>query len=628
LDLFVVKFKLKKIFPSLLAVLFVFSLISSLTPKVYAQSANLIANSSVESVDPENLNMPLKWDRFSWGDNISVFSYGTEANDGARGLNITVSNYVDGDAKWFFDAIPAKASTKYTFSDYYKSSVATDIVAKYILNTGVIKYTWLATIPASATWKKTVVNFTTPKNVQYMTIFHQISDNGTLTTDNFSLTTDVPVTPTPTPTIAPTATPSPTPVPTATPESFPVTPTPIPSAIPTPTPTPTPSPTIPPVVVPGNLILNPSMETPSAVYLTEPNEWFMIKSGTNNAAFTYNETGHTGARSTTIEATSFTNGGAAMAYFPVEVTGGKTYTFSDYYKSNVYTELEAEIALADGSIQYQYLKDIWPTVNWVKSSAQITVPATAASLRIYHLIHEVGILQTDDYSLVENAIVPVTGFNRGIVSVTLDDGLLSQYNQALPALTSNSLKATYYITKDLLGTPSYMSAAQVMALKNAGMEIGSHSVSHPHMATLNQTDLNYQSVQSKAYLDSTFGVNVTNFATPFGEYNDSVINTLMQTYTSHRSTDVGFISKQTFNKRNLIVQNVEYSTSVATVKSWIDKAKAEKLWLILVYHDTKNGGDAWSTTPARFKSEMAYLKQSGVTVKTVKDAILELESQF
>ena len=80
-------------------------------PGVKALSANLIPNPSVEIPDLINPAIPQNWVSNSWGSNTATFSYLNDGQDGLRSVYVKITNYANGDAKWYFNAIPAAANT-------------------------------------------------------------------------------------------------------------------------------------------------------------------------------------------------------------------------------------------------------------------------------------------------------------------------------------------------------------------------------------------------------------------------------------------------------------------------------------------------------------------------------------
>ena len=76
----------------------------------------------------------------------------------------------------------------------------------------------------------------------------------------------------------------------------------------------------------------------------------------------------------------------------------------------------------------------------------------------------------------------VTTASRTLVSISYDDALPSQLQNAVPALEQYGLKATFYLT---LAAPGYQQhKTQWLALAKAGHELGNHSIHHACRASL------------------------------------------------------------------------------------------------------------------------------------------------
>ncbi len=220
------------------------------------------------------------------------------------------------------------------------------------------------------------------------------------------------------------------------------------------------------------------------------------------------------------------------------------------------------------------------------------------------------------------------------ISFTFDDGLASTYTQARPALTANGLTGTTYVTTGCIGmttanntcrandsTP-YMSWTQVKALQTAGWEIGSHTVTHPYLATSDATDgqpnvltpaqVTTELTKSKADLAAQ-GINATAFASPYGDYNGAVLAQIAKYYSSQR----GFADQNNndwpYNDYIINDYHVEGTTSVAQVKAKIDDAVANKRWLVLTFHDIKTRP---STNPDDYEWSTANLTAVAAYAKT------------
>lgn len=377
-----------------------------------------------------------------------------------------------------------------------------------------------------------------------------------------------------------------------------------------------------------NLILNPSLETANG---SAPQSWLSSNWGTNTSTFSYLNTGHTGTHSVKVQTIAYTNGAANWYYNDLPVTSGKTYQYSNWYQSNVDTEVDAEVVMSDGTTQYYWLGTVLANTNWTKFTTTFTVPAGAKSMAIYQILAKVGYIVSDDYSLSEYTPLP---FSRGIVSVTFDDGWMNQYQNAFPLLQKYSLPATFYIISgELTDQPDYMAVSELKALQGAGEEIASHTVTHPDLTTLSQTALVNEMANSQSTLQTAMGVPITDFAYPYGAYNANTLAVGKQYYQSQRTVNSGYNTKDNFDLAQLKIYEVDSNITQAQVKAWIDGAIAQKTWLILVYHETAttpvDPTDAlYTTQPSDLDAELSYLKNSGAAIETVHQAINELLPQL
>lgn len=312
-----------------------------------AANTNLIANPQVTSTDASG--QPTNWTQNSWGTNTTSFNYVTNSGHGdSTSLEVTMSNHTSGDAKWIPDASSVTGGQTYTYNDWYQSNVNTELDAQYTDASGNVTYAYLATEAPSGTWTQAMTNFTVPANVTKVSVLHLLYSNGTLQTDDYTLTGEV----------APTD---------------------------------------------GNLIANPSFE--SAVG-SVPLDWNQDSWGTNNAQFTYNTNlGRNDSNSATVSISSYTSGDAKWAANPVSVTPGVDYTYSDWYQSNTSTQVVA--AFIDGSGNYTYtpLANAAPAATWAQYTSSFTVPANTTYVQMFHLLGSTGTLTIDDVNL---SLTPAT----------------------------------------------------------------------------------------------------------------------------------------------------------------------------------------------------------------------------
>lgn len=138
--------------------------------------------------------------------------------------------------------------------------------------------------------------------------------------------------------------------------------------------------------------------------------------------------------------------------------------------------------------------------------------------------------------------------SQKILILTFDDGRKSAYTKVLPILDYYNVSATFFIVPNWVGTTpglthgeSCMNWMEIRALKNAGHEIASHTVTH---ATLNETRLSeaqliYELEKSKNFIYGNTSATVDSFAYPGGDYNLSVIAYVGKYYKFARTIDRG-----------------------------------------------------------------------------------------
>jgi peptidoglycan/xylan/chitin deacetylase (PgdA/CDA1 family) len=547
------------------------------THSTFAAGPNLIGNPGLET---NASNSPAGWVAANWGSNTMAATYEVTGHSGSHSVKVTVSNYQSGDAKWYFTPVAVTGGASYTFSDWYIASVATSIVAMSTDASGNVTYFDVSTsVPASSVWKQATYTFTAPANAKTITIFHLIATNGSLQTDDFSLTADAGQS-----------------------ELF---------------------------------IPNHSMETVNPNNANLPTSWSHSKWGTATVAYSYIKNGgHDGTHSVKLTVSNYQSGDAEWVYTPQLLAQGD-YRFTAWYKVNAKTTIPHVVAhyiFNDGHEDYFGLPDAEPTgTGWQQYSDTFPVPAGVKSVNVYIFLNQNGSLQTDDYHILPYIY---TGFSQGMVTLTFDDGFEENVNTALPVLDQYGFKGTQCnATQFVEGIPSAENIIKKYAAD--GQEICSHTVTHPWLTQDSVTDMDYELSHSQQYLQQLIGVPITDFASPYGDYNSTVNTEIQKYYSSHRTTDEGFNSKDNFNPYRLRVQNMQINTSLAQVQAWVNKAKADHTWLILIYHvvtttppDPNDDGSQFDTMKSDFDAQMAWLSTAGIPVVRWDQALQQAKVQI
>lgn len=103
------------------------------------------------------------------------------------------------------------------------------------------------------------------------------------------------------------------------------------------------------------------------------------------------------------------------------------------------------------------------------------------------------------------------------VAISFDDGTAGMYEHAFPMLAEHRMTATFYVTTSWIGRAGYMTWPQLREMAAAGMEIQSHTRSHPFLSELNITRLREELRGSKEDLDAHLGQETDQIALPGGD---------------------------------------------------------------------------------------------------------------
>lgn len=103
------------------------------------------------------------------------------------------------------------------------------------------------------------------------------------------------------------------------------------------------------------------------------------------------------------------------------------------------------------------------------------------------------------------------------VMLTFDDGYANQWTAVL-AMNARDMKGVFFI----MGQGNQLSDAQIRQMIAWGHEIESHTMTHPFLTHLSDSQLRYQLVESKSLLEQRYGIQINFLAYPSGDYNERV----------------------------------------------------------------------------------------------------------
>jgi len=117
------------------------------------------------------------------------------------------------------------------------------------------------------------------------------------------------------------------------------------------------------------------------------------------------------------------------------------------------------------------------------------------------------------------------------IVITFDDGYHDVFTNAYPLLKEYGFVATFFIITRLAdeGREEYLSWAEIKALHAAGMEIGSHTYTHPDLRGKPYDYIVWQVLGSKEAIEARTKEPVRLFSYPSGRYDQQVVEVLKST---------------------------------------------------------------------------------------------------
>jgi peptidoglycan/xylan/chitin deacetylase (PgdA/CDA1 family) len=112
--------------------------------------------------------------------------------------------------------------------------------------------------------------------------------------------------------------------------------------------------------------------------------------------------------------------------------------------------------------------------------------------------------------------------NFGLI-LTFDDGNLSDFHIAYPALKELNLTATFFPVVNNIGKGGCVTWQQLREIARGDFTIGSHGLSHLSLMKLSKRERQHELGWSKQILEQGVGRRVTHFAAPYGLYNKAIV---------------------------------------------------------------------------------------------------------
>jgi len=192
---------------------------------------------------------------------------------------------------------------------------------------------------------------------------------------------------------------------------------------------------------------------------------------------------------------------------------------------------------------------------------------------------------------------PVVSAQKAVV-VTFDDGYLDNFENAIPLLEELHIPATFFIVPSLVGKYNdwmkqegyprrrLMNWSHIRELVSKPYFcIGSHTLTHPYLTRLDNTELKREIVDSKLLIEDRTGMKIRYFAYPYGDMDERVERMVKASqYEGACSTRSGFHrpGSENFRLKRICIYGTDllYSFKIKLAFGTNDG----RLWLPIKYY--------------------------------------------
>ena len=109
------------------------------------------------------------------------------------------------------------------------------------------------------------------------------------------------------------------------------------------------------------------------------------------------------------------------------------------------------------------------------------------------------------------------------VVITFDDGYRDNLKNAFPILEEFGFRATVFCVGSRIGEEGYLTRPDLRQMQEGGWEIGSHTLSHPDLRSLD-IGLKWREIaESKSFLEEFLDLEIDFFCYPFGFYDEESV---------------------------------------------------------------------------------------------------------
>ncbi|MDL2327537.1 polysaccharide deacetylase family protein [Ruminococcaceae bacterium OttesenSCG-928-A11] len=202
-------------------------------------------------------------------------------------------------------------------------------------------------------------------------------------------------------------------------------------------------------------------------------------------------------------------------------------------------------------------------------------------------------------------VLPWNGYHTAI-SLTFDDGDISQSDIVLPSLEARGMRGTFFLTVNWLKNEDKWQRAY-----HYGHEIGNHSMSHRMPFDFTLEDVVNETIVAKNKLEERFSARIVSYAYPYTLTSPQMIEELSKSHLGARIGQLDSYYMQADSTPDWYALESVVTLSdipIETYIEWVDKSSEYGAWTVFQMHAVEGTIDGYQPIPLSvFDSLLDYL---------------------
>ena len=212
-----------------------------------------------------------------------------------------------------------------------------------------------------------------------------------------------------------------------------------------------------------------------------------------------------------------------------------------------------------------------------------------------------------------------------LASISFDDFPRTAWTNGGAILREHDIKATYYTAAGFVGriveNIEQYNLDDLKAVAAAGHEIASHTLTHPRVYDLSNTQIRAQEEATQAFFRQHLpGQETVGFAYPYGEASVRTKRLYSTLYPLCRGIRLG-VNATWLDCGQLKAVGIERNSwTRERIESVIDEAVQKNAWVIFFTHDITDTPSNYGATPEMLEHAIVTLKRAGIEILPVHEA--------